>query len=74
MPASASEPPDGISTVVSARRARIDGMVSLCSEPGQLDGQRVVGREVGHFGQQLEADAAFREHDRNEIQARRRIS
>src|SRR5208282_3331712 len=32
MPAIASEPPDGISTVVSARRVRIDGMVA--DEPG----------------------------------------
>ncbi len=28
MPAIASEPPEGISTVVSARRVRIDGMVA----------------------------------------------
>src|SRR6185312_14988009 len=34
MPASASEPPDGISTVVSARRVVIDGMVRFCVEPG----------------------------------------
>jgi len=29
MPAIASAPPDGISTVVSARRTRIDGMVTF---------------------------------------------
>src|SRR5579862_1005935 len=34
MPASASEPPEGISTVVSARRVLIEGMVSVCVEPG----------------------------------------
>src|SRR3954466_5602580 len=34
MPASASEPPDGISTVVSARRVVIDGTVKDCVEPG----------------------------------------
>ena len=34
MPAIASEPPDGISTVVSARRVRIDGMVTVWVEPG----------------------------------------
>src|ERR1700691_761829 len=32
MPAIASEPPEGISTVVSARRVRIDGMVA--DDPG----------------------------------------
>src|SRR5271167_341215 len=35
MPASASAPPDGISTVVSARRVRIEGMVT--DEPGPVD-------------------------------------
>ena len=34
MPASASEPPEGISTVVSARRVVIEGMVSGVVEPG----------------------------------------
>src|ERR1700688_4553094 len=34
MPAKASDPPDGISTVVSARRVLIDGMVSDWFEPG----------------------------------------
>ena len=34
MPAMASEPPDGISTVVSARRVRIDGTVADCVVPG----------------------------------------
>src|SRR5215831_20544581 len=34
MPASASEPPDGISTVVSARRVVIEGMVRVWVEPG----------------------------------------
>src|ERR1700761_901960 len=34
MPAIASEPPDGISTVVSARRVWIEGIVSVCVEPG----------------------------------------
>src|SRR5690242_6004600 len=34
MPAKASEPPDGISTTVSARRVTIDGTVSACVEPG----------------------------------------
>ena len=30
MPAIASEPPEGISTVVSARRVRIEGIVAFC--------------------------------------------
>src|ERR1700684_4662834 len=34
MPAMASVPPDGISTVVSARRVRIDGMVADALVPG----------------------------------------
>src|SRR5665213_4330574 len=34
MPASASDPPEGISTVVSARRVEIDGIVSGEEEPG----------------------------------------
>src|SRR5579863_2715622 len=34
MPAIASAPPDGISTVVSARRVRIDGIVADCAVPG----------------------------------------
>ena len=34
MPAIASAPPDGISTVVSARRVRIEGTVSVWVEPG----------------------------------------
>src|SRR5579875_3047481 len=34
MPAIASDPPEGISTTVSARRVWIDGMVRLCDEPG----------------------------------------
>ena len=34
MPAMASVPPDGISTVVSARRVRIDGMVADAVVPG----------------------------------------
>jgi hypothetical protein len=33
MPAIASAPPEGISTVVSARRTRIDGMVTFAA-PG----------------------------------------
>src|SRR5579883_2462470 len=33
MPAMASEPPEGSSTVVSARRVRTDGMVKGCKEP-----------------------------------------
>ena len=37
MPASASAPPDGISTVVSARRARIEGTVSVWLVPGYVD-------------------------------------
>ena len=36
MPAIASEPPDGISTVVSARRVRIDGMVAVALLPGSV--------------------------------------
>ena len=32
----ASEPPDGISTVVSARRTRIDGMVTFWVAPGTV--------------------------------------
>src|ERR1700722_20683995 len=36
MPAIASEPPDGISTVVSARRTRIDGMVTFWVAPGTV--------------------------------------
>src|SRR3954470_16904879 len=34
MPAIASAPPDGISTVVSARRTRIEGTVRVWFEPG----------------------------------------
>src|ERR1700693_4480637 len=34
MPAMASVPPDGISTVVSARRVRIDGIVAVAVVPG----------------------------------------
>src|SRR6185437_5306867 len=34
MPAKASDPPDGISTTVSARRVVIDGMVSVAVDPG----------------------------------------
>src|ERR1700756_5335803 len=34
MPAMANEPPDGSSTVVSARRVRIDGMVAVALELG----------------------------------------
>src|SRR6202044_589579 len=34
MPAIANEPPDGISTVVSARRVRIEGMVAVRLLPG----------------------------------------
>src|SRR5215475_6902241 len=36
MPAIASAPPDGISTVVSARRTRIDGMVTFWVAPGTV--------------------------------------
>src|SRR6202158_159340 len=34
MPAKANDPPDGISTVVSARRVLIEGMVNVWVEPG----------------------------------------
>src|ERR1700761_2574704 len=36
MPAIASAPPDGISTVVSARRTRIDGIVTFWVAPGTV--------------------------------------
>src|SRR3954462_7332866 len=36
MPAIASDPPDGTSTTVSARRVLIEGMVSVWVEPGTL--------------------------------------
>jgi hypothetical protein len=34
MPAMASEPPEGISTVVSARRVRIEGTLTVCAVLG----------------------------------------
>src|SRR5580658_4246843 len=34
MPAMASDPPEGISTVVSARRTRIDGIVMVADDDG----------------------------------------
>ena len=41
----ASEPPEGISTVVSARRVRIEGIVSVVVGAGHRQRQRVVARQ-----------------------------
>ena len=60
MPAIASEPPEGISTVVSARRVLIDGMVRRRWCPDGCDSVIVLVRELGHFGHHLQADAALR--------------
>ena len=68
MPAMASEPPDGISTVVSARRVLIEGMVRT-GPSRALQRHGVFGRQVGHFRHHLQADAAFRQHHRREDQA-----
>ena len=68
MPAIASAPPDGISTVVSARRVRIEGTVAELVVPGIAIVSELLRRQVGDLGHHLEADAALAEHDRREIQ------
>ena len=68
MPAIASAPPEGISTVVSARRVLIAGMVSVLVRraPSWIE---IFVREFGHLGQHLQADAALGQHDRREVEA-----
>ena len=44
-------------------------MVSVVVALRLTRGSRVVGRQFGDFGQHLEADAAFRQHHRREVQA-----
>ena len=66
----AIEPPDGISSVVSARRVLIEGMVSEFVElplgPRQRD--RVFGRDFRHFGHDPKADPSFGHHHRREVE------
>ena len=64
-PAIAIEPPEGISSVVSARRVLIEGIVR-CRRHAQR--HRVVGRDFGYFGHHPQADPAFGQHHRREIE------
>ena len=61
-PAIASDPPEGSSTVDLAGRFLRAGMLML------EDDRAFVG-ELAHLGLDLQADAAFRQHDRREGEA-----
>ena len=73
-PAIIIEPPDGSSTVVSARRLRIDSAVMPgrlnmppAEPPPKLTEPSVVGSETDV--RDLQADASRRQHDRLELEA-----
>jgi hypothetical protein len=66
MPAIASEPPDGISTTVSARRARIEGIVRVWLVPGTPSVIAFSLERSDTSVADLQADAALAQHNRRE--------
>ncbi len=67
-PAIAIEPPEGISSVVSARRVLIDGIVSRVSRIRLRQRDRFSCRQLRDFGHHPQADPAFAQHHRREVQ------
>ena len=65
-PAIAMEPPDGISSVVSARRVLIEGIVVPATADRFKYG--VFGRDFRHLGHHPQADPPLGQHHRREVE------